>query len=125
MDTQISFEELSRRGKEILDKQGPVTFERAKEQVERLKKGSYLHKMTEQEIREKLTEVFSSFRSESPRRIRILTGPGGMDLYEETMQADCGMKRVYTNKVPRFTRMLKWRKSEYTGRYYRLLKMSL
>lgn len=41
----ISFEELSRRQKEILDKQGPVTYEQAKAQVERLKKGSYLRRM--------------------------------------------------------------------------------
>ncbi len=35
-----SFAELALRGKEILDKQGPVTLEEAKAQVEMLKKNS-------------------------------------------------------------------------------------
>lgn len=45
MNTQISFKQMAEKGKEILKSQGPITYEKAKEQVERLKKGSYLRKM--------------------------------------------------------------------------------
>lgn len=36
----MTFQEMALRGKEILDRQGPVTLEQAREQVERLKKNS-------------------------------------------------------------------------------------
>lgn len=120
----ISFEELSRRQKEILDKQEPVTYEQAKAQVERLKKGSYLRRMELELIKKKLEELWYEWRDESPRRIRIQTGPGGMDLFNEVMENDGGFERVYTDKVPRFTKIFNWRTS-CTGRKYRLLKMSL
>jgi len=37
---KLTFQEMALRGKELLDKQKPVTFEQAKAQVERLKKNS-------------------------------------------------------------------------------------
>ena len=37
---KITFQEMALRGKEILSRQGPVTLEQAREQVERLKKNS-------------------------------------------------------------------------------------
>jgi hypothetical protein len=45
MDTQISFKEMAKRGKEILARQGPISYEGAKAQVDRLRKGSYLRSM--------------------------------------------------------------------------------
>lgn len=36
----MTFQEMARRGKELLDKQKPVTFEEAKAQVEMLRKNS-------------------------------------------------------------------------------------
>lgn len=45
MNTQISFKEMAERGKEILASQGPITYEKAKEQIDRLRKGSYLRSM--------------------------------------------------------------------------------
>jgi len=40
MNYKISFEEMSKLGKEILKKQKPVSLEEAKEQVKRLKENS-------------------------------------------------------------------------------------
>lgn len=37
---KLTFKQMALRGKEILDKQGPVTLEQAKEQIERLRKNS-------------------------------------------------------------------------------------
>lgn len=37
---KMTFQEMALRGREILDRQEPVTFEQAKEQVERLRKNS-------------------------------------------------------------------------------------
>lgn len=124
MDTQITFEEMARRGKEILDKQGLVTFEQAKAQIERLKKGSYLRGMMPEEIRSKLEELFTIPRDEPTRSVRILwTGPGGMDLFSECVENECGLTRIYASKIPRFARILKWRESHSKG-LYRLIKMS-
>lgn len=39
----MSFAQMAERGKKILEKQGPVTLEEAKEQVERLKKNSAMN----------------------------------------------------------------------------------
>lgn len=41
----ISFQEMAERGKEILARQGTITYEKAKTQVDRLRKGSYLRTM--------------------------------------------------------------------------------
>ena len=36
---------MAKRGKEILAFQGPITYEEAEAQIDRLRKGSYLHRM--------------------------------------------------------------------------------
>lgn len=40
MNTQITFEEMAKRGKEILARQGPITYEQAKAQVDKLRRES-------------------------------------------------------------------------------------
>lgn len=57
------------------------------------------------------------------RRIKIYTGVGGMDLFEEVFEEHAGFKRVHIDKTPpRFLRdIVKFRKNR-AGRYYRLLR---
>jgi hypothetical protein len=75
------------------------------------------------EIADKLNEIFR-MAPEEPKGIRLMTGPGGMDLFNECMEEDYGLKRIYVNKIPRFTKIFRW-KTSYTGRKYRLLKIVL
>jgi hypothetical protein len=57
------------------------------------------------------------------RGIKIYTGVGGMDLFEEAMEEHAGLKRVYIGKkVPRILRKLPISiKKSLSGRYYRLI----
>jgi hypothetical protein len=55
------------------------------------------------------------------RRISIMTGVGGMDLFDEALELHIGVRRVYMHKVSRILRKIKGikiRKSR-TGRLYR------
>lgn len=58
------------------------------------------------------------------RNIRLYTGAGGMDVFEEAMQEQVGLKRIYLGKkVLRILRKTKTpiMKSAYTGRWYKLM----
>lgn len=57
------------------------------------------------------------------RSIRLYTGVGGYELFQEAMEASAGLKRIYIGKkVMRILRRLKTpiRKS-VSGRYYKLI----
>lgn len=74
-------------------------------------------------ITQKLTEIFNTVDN-SERRLKIWTGPGGMDLFEEALQKDAGITRVYIgHKIPRIMRRIKDVniRQSHTGRYYRLI----
>lgn len=45
MNTNLTFKELAEKGRKILEKQPPVTFEQAKAQVERLKNASIAQRL--------------------------------------------------------------------------------
>lgn len=55
------------------------------------------------------------------RSIKIYTGVGGMDLFEECLEEQCGFKRLYMSKVPRILRRIKGIRilKSRTGRWYR------
>jgi predicted DNA-binding protein (UPF0278 family) len=87
---------MSEKGKKILETMDPVDFKTALEQVFNLKKNS--------------------------RCVKLYTGPGGYNMFEEAMENECGWTRIYmSKKPPRFMKM-KVRKS-ITGRYYKLLRL--
>ena len=93
-----TFTQMAEKGKKILETMDPVDFKTALEQVFRLKK-------------------------DSDRRLKIYTGPGGYDMFEECMEKDAGWQRIYmSKKPPRFMKM-KVRKSA-TGRYYKLVPLA-
>lgn len=71
---------------------------------------------TLEEFRKLIEECFYKPRKVE-RRMTIYTGPGGMDLVEECMEGEFGMKRTYVSKVPRF--MKKFLKISRTGKYYK------
>jgi len=56
--------------------------------------------------------------------ITIHTGAGGMELFQEMMDRELGYERVYLRKVPRILKS-KFKKSPYTGKYYKRIKMPL
>lgn len=83
----------------------------------------YICEMEIEEITNRLNEIFRMAPEES-KGIRLMTGPGGMDLFNECIEEDYGLKRIYVNKIPRFAKIFRWRTS-HTGRKYRLLKIAL
>lgn len=57
------------------------------------------------------------------RTIRLYTGIGGMELFEEAFEKHAGLKRIYIGKkVLRILRTSKAViKKSYSGRYYKLI----
>lgn len=56
------------------------------------------------------------------RQLRLYTGSGGADMFEEGMERSIGLSRIYIGKkVPRLLKSLNFKiKKSYRGRYYRL-----
>jgi predicted Rossmann fold nucleotide-binding protein DprA/Smf involved in DNA uptake len=122
---KITFKEMAERGKEILARQGPITYEEAKAQVDRLKKDSYLRKMEVDQIVEELKKIFTPEAMNQPRRIKIYTNAAGLDMFEEGVDNELGFERVYIgHKIPRYLKSHKWKESHTKG-YFKRLKIAL
>lgn len=122
MNTKISFEELAVLGAKALSTQEPISYEKALLQVWKLKIMSYLRSMEleESNIREVFEKLF--FNDPGYRRVKIYTGPGGMDIFDEAMQGRIGYKRIYISKVPRILKSRNFKRA-YTDRWYKYVKL--
>jgi len=70
-------------------------------------------------------EIFNkAFDQKASRPFKMYTGVGGMDMFEEAVEGQGGMKRVYIGrKVPRWLRAgVKNIKLSRRNRYYKLVK---
>lgn len=56
------------------------------------------------------------------RRVKIYTGTGGMDLFEEVFEAEFGIYRIHAGK--KVMRILKkyFKKQSHTGKYFKYTK---
>lgn len=75
---------------------------------------------TIEQFNKMIEECFYAPKEMPSRRVTIYTGPGGMDLVEECMESEFGMKRTYVSKAPRF--MKKFLKTSRTGKFYKKWK---
>lgn len=73
-------------------------------------------RVTKEEIEKVLRDIFQPKRS-----VKLFTGAGGMDLFEESLENQCGLQRVYIgHKIPRILRRLKGRiHKSLTKGYYK------
>lgn len=69
------------------------------------------------DLKKHILEYFEQRRSSTPS-ITILTGIGGQEAFDESMEISLGFTRIYCGfKIPR---ILKGLRKTYKGRYYRL-----
>jgi len=76
-----------------------------------------------EEIRQKIQEYLNIPKTVTVRRVTLRTGVGGMDMFEEAMENQVGLQRIYIGyKVPRILRILQGEiKKSHSGRYYKLV----
>lgn len=78
--------------------------------------------MDEKDIHKAIEEFYVD-QPIQERRIKLYTGAGGMDLFEERMEQHVGLYRIYLGKkIPRILRILNFSiYKNHRGRYYKLL----